>query len=266
MLVREIKCKSLLNKSKLTDYCINPYVGCQHACKYCYAEYYTRKFTGHAEEWGEFVDVKINSPQILIKEIVRKRRGEVFLSSLTDPYQPLERKYKLTRKILEILLRYRFPISIQTKSSLVLRDLDLIEKFEEREVGLTIITLDEKVRKEFEPFSPTSKDRLKVLEVLKERGIKTYVFFGPVLPFLSDENLEETLNRFKEVADYIFVDKLNLKPGVWERVKEVLMEFDPKVLTKWRKIFFEGNNYYRRIKERISEICKRNKLRCVFCY
>ena len=121
--VKEINAKSVLTKSNLpeSDYCINPYVGCLHGCKYCYARF-MRRFTGHKEKWGEFLDVKINAPQVLEKELSRKKRkkGRVLLGRVTDAYQPVERKYKITRELLKILLRHQFPVSILTKSDLVL--------------------------------------------------------------------------------------------------------------------------------------------------
>lgn len=108
MITTEVRCKSLLNPSKLAVYCVNPYVGCQHACSYCYANPITRRFSRHPEAWGEFVDIKVNAPEVLRNEIPKKTKGQVFVSSLTDAYQPLEKKYELTRKLLEILLENSF--------------------------------------------------------------------------------------------------------------------------------------------------------------
>lgn len=266
MQIKEIKCKSLLNKSKLADYCINCYVGCEHACIYCYAEYYTKKYTQHKEEWGSFVDVKINSAEVLRKEVLNKKKGSVFLSSLTDPYQPLEKKYELTRKCLEILQRNNFSICIQTKSSLVLRDLDLLKKFKYCEVGFTITTLDEKIRKDFEPFSSSVEEKLEALSILKENEIETYVFFGPILPFLSDKKLEEFFKKLSGLTDYFFVDKLNLKPGVWEKCEKILKGKYPELLEKWRKIFFEKSDYYQELKRKIEQITEKNNLKVIFCY
>lgn len=266
MLVREVKCNSLLNKSKLGDYCINPYVGCAHACVYCYADPLTRKFTKHTEAWGSFVDVKINATTILLKEVLNKRKGTVFISSLTDPYQPLEKKYELTRRCLEMLQRNSFSVCLQTKSSLVIRDIDLLKKFGEKcEVGLTITTLDEKIRKVFEPFSSSVEEKLEALQLLKENGIKTYVFFGPVLPYLSDIDLEHYFKTLAPLTNCFWVDKLNLKTGIWEKVEKVLKENYLELVEKWKKILFEKNDYYQELKKKILEISK-NKFKVVFCY
>jgi DNA repair photolyase len=267
MVTNEVMCKSLLNPSKLAVYCINPYVGCQHACSYCYANPITRMFSRHSEPWGEFVDVKVNAPEVLRKEIRGRERGQVFISSLTDAYQPLEKKYDLTRKLLGILLENQFPVCIQTKSSLVTRDIDLLKKFNEKEVGFTIMTLDESVRKNFEPFSSSIKERLDALKLLKENRINTYIFAGPLLPYLSDKSLEELIGKASELkVDYIWFDKLNLKPGVWDNMERILQKHYPHLLPLWKEVFFSKNDYYDKLKERLIQFCKENNVRCRFCY
>ncbi|MFH8092950.1 MAG: radical SAM protein [Candidatus Aenigmatarchaeota archaeon] len=267
LIVREIKCKSLLNKSQLAEYCMNCYIGCEHACKYCYADSITRKFSPHEEAWGEFVDVKVNAPEVLKKEIKRKKKGKIFISSLCDPYQPLEEKYELTRKCLEILLKHQFPIIIQTKSSLVLRDLDLLKKFKSCEVGFTITSLNEKVRKDFEPNSSPVKEKLEAIKVLRENGIFVYVFLGPVLPYLSDENLEEYFEKIVKLnVNEIWVDKLNLKRGVWESVSSVLERNYPELLEKWKKVVLFENNYWEELKEKIRRIGESKGVKCIFCF
>ena len=130
MVLNEIKAKNILSKSGLpgVDFAINPYVGCLHSCVYCYARF-IKKFTKHKEPWGEFCDIRINAPELLKKEVGKiPSNSSIFISSVTDPYQPLEKKYQLTRKILEILAGYNFKVSILTKSNLVLRDLDILKR------------------------------------------------------------------------------------------------------------------------------------------
>ncbi|HQJ09734.1 MAG TPA: radical SAM protein, partial [Deltaproteobacteria bacterium] len=111
MIVREIQAKSILSKSKVHEYVVNPYVGCEHACTFCYARF-MKRFTGHREPWGEFVDVKVNTPELLEKEIKRKRVGSVWVSGVCDPYQPLEERYRLTRECLKILVRNGWPVFV----------------------------------------------------------------------------------------------------------------------------------------------------------
>jgi len=267
MLVKEVECKSVLNKSALADYCINPYIGCQHACKYCYAESYTRRFSRHTEAWGDFIDVKINAPTVLAREVKRKPKGTVYISSLTDAYQSLERKYELTRKLLEILLQHQFSISIQTKSALVLRDLDFIRKFHECEVGFTITTLNDNIRALFEPTSSSVEEKLQAIKELKENGVQTFVFFGPILPYLSDQNLEQYFHQIANAGvDYIYVDKLNLKPGLWTNIERCLLKDFPQLHEKWRDILIGKSDYYGKLKVQIGSICKELQLECKFCF
>jgi DNA repair photolyase len=203
--VREIKAKSVLNKSKIFDYCVNPYTGCQIGCKYCYARLFMRRYSGHKEAWGEFVDVKMNAAEVLRKQLKRAKRGVVWVSSVCDPYQPLEEKYKITRRCLKELVERQFPVSIQTKSRLSLRDLDLFQDFEDIEVGLSISTDDERVARQFEPRATSVKDRLKALEKIHASGIKTYAFIGPVLP----GNPEKLAQNLEGKADYVYIDRMN---------------------------------------------------------
>jgi DNA repair photolyase len=267
MIVKEVECKSMLNKSALADYCINPYIGCQHACRYCYAESYTKRFTKHAESWGDFVDAKINAPSILSREVKKKLKGTVYLSSLTDPYQPLEGKYKLTRRLLEILLQHQFPISIQTKSTLVLRDLDLIRQFHNREVGFTITTLNDDIRRAFEPYSSSTIEKLEALKQLKLNEVTTFVFFGPILPYLSDQTLEDYFHRIAQAGvDYVNVDKLNLKPGLWANLERFVQKDFPELHKEWKNILLGKNDYYGKLKTQIDITCKKLKLECKFCF
>ncbi len=198
--------KFILSRSGIpgADYCINAYVGCSHACVYCYATF-MKKYTGHTEAWGAFVDVKVNAAELLRKQLPKAKRGHVMLSSVTDAYQPIEVKYRLTRQCLEILLEHQFSVGILTKSPLVLRDLDVIKRFDEIEVGVTISTDDERMRKIFEPGAPPIDARINTLRKLKEQGVRTYVFVGPMLP-MDPEALSEKIGRY---ADSFLISRMN---------------------------------------------------------
>lgn len=206
LIIREIKAKSILTKSGIpgVDYCINPYVGCAHGCRYCYATF-MKRYTGHTEEWGSFVDVKINAPEILQKQLKRARMGRVMISSVTDAYQPIESKYKLTRQCLKALLQYQFSVDILTKSPLVLRDTDLIKEFKDIDVGITITTNDERISRVFEPNAPSIMARMRTLKTLHDSGIKTYAFIGPVLPM----NPEILYEKIRPHVDNIIIDRMN---------------------------------------------------------
>jgi DNA repair photolyase len=180
--VKEVKAKSVLNKSKIFDYCVNPYTGCQIGCRYCYARLFMRRYSGHKEPWGEFVDAKINAPEVLKEE-----------------------KYELTRRCLKELAKKQFPVNIQTKSKLALRDLDLFQKFEEIEVGFTITTDNEPVARQFEPQATPVKNRLKALEKIHASGIRTYAFIGPILP----GNPEKLAQDLEGKVEYVYIDRMN---------------------------------------------------------
>ena len=209
MIVKEIHSKTILSVSKIYKYVVNPYVGCQYNCSYCYARF-MKRFTGHREPWGRFVDVKINAPDLLKIEITKKKPGKVWVSGVCDPYQPLEAKYKLTRQCLEILAQHNWSVIIQTKSPLVIRDIDILKKGRNFKVGFSIATADDKIRKLFEPDAPTINDREKALDKLHRAGIKTYVMIAPMLP--GAENLAEIL---KGKVDYIIFDRMNYKHADW---------------------------------------------------
>lgn len=203
MKIREIHSKSILSPSNIYDYVINPYVGCQHACTYCYARF-MKRFTGHKEPWGDFVDVKIDAPDLLHKEIRRKKIGAVWLSGVCDPYQPLEKKYGISRKCLGILGSNGWPVVIQTRSPLVLRDLDLLRESKQIEVGLSITTANDEIRKIFEPRAPSIPERLRTIETLKRNRIKTYVMIAPILP-----DAENLIRILADKVDYVIVDRMN---------------------------------------------------------
>jgi DNA repair photolyase len=258
ILVREIECKSILTKSGISsiDYAINPYVGCEHACVYCYATF-MKRFTGHTEEWGTFVDVKVNAPQVLAREIQRAKPGNVSFGTVTDAYQPLEAKYRITRECLEVLQDWDMPVSILTKSSLVLRDLDLIKTLRRPEVAFTIATVNEEVRRLFEPCSSPIQQRLDALRTLAEAGIPTWAFCGPVLPFISDG--EPALRAlFAELAKarvgYVLVDSLNLRGAAWGRVMRVLKAHYPELVDQYRALRSNRKPYHAALMERTRRI------------
>ncbi len=205
LVIKEVRAKSILNKSKIYDYCLNPYTGCQVNCRYCYARLFMRRYTGHAEPWGSFVDVKVNAPELLRRQIIRAKRGTVWISSVCDPYQPLEKKYRLTRRCLEILAEAQFPVNIQTKSALVLRDLDILTRFKEIEVGMTITTSDERIARMFEPGASTVEARIDALKAVHARGIPTFVFVGPLLPGGADR----LVTALKGKVNKILIDRMN---------------------------------------------------------
>jgi DNA repair photolyase len=270
-LVREIEARSVLSKSGISavTYALNPYVGCQHGCVYCYSVF-MKRFTGHGEEWGTFVDVKVNAPQVLAREVKRAKPGEVLLSSVTDPYQPLEREYRLTRACLEILREHpQFPVSILTKSTLVLRDLDLLSQIEHLEVAFTITGLDEAARRVFEPQASPTRARIEALARLSETGLKVWAFFGPALPYISDgeKEIEDLFRELKEAGvKRVLVDSLNLKGAMWGRVKRAVSLHYPDLLEAYRLLAVDRRAYSSLLGERAQRAAAKYGLECEICF
>jgi len=210
MIVQEIQAKVILSKSQIHDYTLNAYVGCAHRCAYCYARF-MKRFTGHHEPWGEFVDVKTNAPELLRREVAkRKAKGTVWISGVCDAYQPLEKEYGLTGQCLEILVDHGWPVSVQTKSPLVLRDIGILKRATAARVGFTITTADEGIRRIFEPGAPAIAARIEALGVLHEAGIETFVMVAPLLP-----GAEDLVSLLRDRVDSALIDRDNYAHAGW---------------------------------------------------
>ncbi len=259
-MIKEIKVKSGLSPSKLPglDYALNPYRGCEHGCIYCYAPSVIHWEKG---KWGELVEAKINLPRILSKELKSKKKGVVGLGTVTDPYQPIEKRYEITRRCLELLLMHDFPVCIQTKSSLVLRDIDLFKRFSDIEVGITITSLDEPVRETLEPGASCVEERLHALGELSKNGIHTFVFLGPVMPCIIDA--DAIIRAIASVhPNYVLVDRLRMKNGVWDRIHEFILKHHPDLTQEYEKIFRGGDDYYMGFLIDIVRKCRESGLEC----
>lgn len=260
MKIVEKDCKTALNSSRLPgiNYALNPYRGCSHACIYCYVPDVIKI---DRKSWGSFVEVKRNLPLILSRELKYRKPGVVGISTVTDPYQPIEEKYNITRYCLEQLLQYDFPISIQTKSSLVERDISLISSFRDIEVILSIATLKEDEKKILEPFSSSIQERLHTLEVFSEIGVTTSVFFGPIYPTITFDDIPYILDVFKSVGvSYIMIDKFRMKPGLWEYMS-LKLKIHPELYRLFSKNLF--SNYYERLRRYIFRIGEKKKIKIV---
>lgn len=245
--IRQITTKTILQKSALpdADWVVNPYTGCRFGCKYCYAAFVGR-FTHPNEPWGWYVDVKINAPQLLRKELSAKLKhtktkdvGSIFMSSVTDPYQGLEAKYTLTRRCLHVLidLDYRGKVGILTKSHLVLRDMDLFKQLKNVEVGLTVTSTGDPISKYLETFASPHEARLETLKKLHDEGISTYAFVGPLLPHFvfEKENLEALLRAIKKTGvRYIYLEHINLSPTIADRLFHDLRKDHPELIKQFQ--------------------------------
>lgn len=270
MIVKEVNCKSILVKSgiKDIDYALNPYIGCGHGCTYCYAVF-MKRFTGHKEPWGRFVDVKVNAAKVLREQLRRVRPGVISFGTVTDSYQPIEAKYEITLKCLEELIDYDHPINILTKSPLVLRDIDVLKRMKNVDVGFTVTSLDERVKLAFEPSSSSSKERLDALYQFSCENIKSWLFFGPVLPYFSDseEAIDDVFAAAAEAeADYVLVDHLRPYPTVWAKVRKLIRDSFPEAVDTYEDYYRNrhGRQYKEELRRKASKIAKRRGLACRF--
>ncbi len=221
--VIKTKAKSIFTRTKLpgSKRVINPYVGCGHNCLYCYAKFISRWRPGNYGKWGSWVEAKVNAPALVKGKYVD---GWVFMSSICDAYQPVEKKLKLTRKILENMDK-RIKLAILTKSDLILRDIDLLKQFKDIEIGFTINSFTGKAKKLFEPNAPANNQRIKALKILKKKGFKTYTFVSPIISGLID--LRDVISRTKDFSDYYWFEFLNLR-GAGKQFAQALEKEFPK--------------------------------------
>ncbi len=239
MIIKEIEAKNVLTKSNLpvSDYSVNPYVGCPHACKYCYASF-MKRFTNHPEPWGDFLDVKY-WPDIANPK--RYAGKELFIGSVTDPYNPQEEAYGRTRALLEQLAGSGAKLSIQTKSDLVLRDLALIKTFPDARVGFSINTLDESFRGDMDRAVSIER-RLNAMKTFHDAGIRTTCFISPIFPGITD--VKAIVERAKEQCNLIWLENLNLRGGYKTVILDYIREKRSSLLPLYQEIYSKNDRRY----------------------
>ena len=290
-MVNEIRVKSILNKHKkrddwfLDDYSINPYQGCSFNCVYCYTR--GSKYGTHL---AKTLSVKVNAPELLEKQLIRRaRKGEhgIICIASQEAYLPIEKKLRMTRKLLGIILRYRFPVHVGTKSTLVVRDLDILREIDRNAIlpedlkhnlkrgviiSFSFSTLDEKLAKIFEPGAPKPRERLETMSKCKEEGFLVGANFIPVLPFLSDsdEQLEEMIKTAKSYgADFALVGALTLfgkgpqdcKTLYYKALEKHFPELVPKYRSLYRIFFAPPKEYQKELEEKSKKICEKYGIR-----
>lgn len=242
--INEVTAKTIFTKSGLpaSDYVINPYNGCLFGCSYCYAAQIAR-WKHPKEEWGTYLDVKINAPELLKKELTAlknkfhtKNFGSVFFSSVTDPYVGMEAKYKLTRQCVEVLADFGYEgmINIQTKSPLVTRDIDILKKLKIVEVGCTVTTLDDIASRFFEGIAPPVTKRIEALKMLHDEGIATYAFVGPILPTVlsNEQQIIAILDALEDAGvAKVWFEHIHLQGPVKERLFTFLKQQKPELVS-----------------------------------
>lgn len=249
--------KDYLTKSNLpaSDYVINPYIGCPHACKYCYARF-MKRFTAHTEKWGEFIDIKECSKPINLQRIKGK---SIFLSSVTDCYNSYEKKYGITRSILQQLIRADSQITISTKSNLVLRDIDLLQKFHNLKVALSINTLNEQFRADMDNGSSIS-DRLDALKTLHNAGIYTVLFMSPIFPYITQ--WKEIIENTKDFISEYWFENLNLRGEYKFTILSYINDNYPDLIEEYKKIYLQKDmTYWIALADSINAYCDKEKIK-----
>lgn len=223
----EVYPQTILNKIESPDigmsYSMNPYQGCEHGCIYCYARN-THNYWGYSAglDFEQKILVKTAAPKIL-EETIKKPSWQAFpimLAGNTDCYQPAERKYRITRQILEVLWKYRYPVGLITKNSMILRDLDILKPMSEHRlvrVSVSVTTLDEGLRQLLEPRTASVKQRLKTIETLAQNGVPVNIMLAPIIPGLNDHEIMEIARVVRELGATSFsytVVRLNKDIGL----------------------------------------------------
>lgn len=277
MIVREIEAKSILRKNKKIDswfishYGMNLYRGCTHNCTYCDGR--TEKYRVEGD-FGKEVEVKINALDILKRELDPARKRKPFKGGFMmigggvgDGYQPLENKYHLTRQALELINHHQLPVHLLTKSTTVIKDLELLKQIQARSrllVSMSFSSMDDRIGAIFEPGVPPPSERLKTLALFKKEGLNCGVFMLPVIPFITDtaDLMEETIQKTSESGlDYLIFGGMTLKEG---RQKdyffETLKKYDLRLIKKYEQIFVGHpwgsalKSYYNSIHQRFYRI------------
>ena len=259
MVEKEVVVKDLVTKSNLpaSDYVINPYVGCPHGCRYCYA-CFMKRFTNHSEAWGSFIDIKRCDKSISKKKLQGK---SVFLSSVTDCYNPFEEKYENTRKILEQLISIDCELNISTKSQLILRDIDLLKQCKNLKVSVSVNTLDEQFKSDMDRASSIGK-RLETIEALHENGIYTVLFMSPIFPGITD--YKEIIVKTHRFVDEYWFENLNLRGSYKQEILSYIKNAYPQLVELYDEIYVKGNmGFWNNLSVEIEEYCVEHSIKYI---
>ena len=243
MRIAKVRAKNILTRSKIGSggYAINPYVGCPHGCIYCYAEF-MRGVTGHEEVWGEFLDAKDFDAASLVKFAGLRGGERVFMSSVTDCYNPYEARFGLTRKVLETLAGSDVNLQILTKSSLVTRDIDLLQTMPNVRVGVSLSVINESLRRMLEPRASPVAARIAAIKKLRAAEVKTYIFVAPIFPQITP--VFDIISRYGDAADEIWFDRLNLYPNFRDKILAFIGRNFPALLPLYKQIYLFGDDGY----------------------
>ena len=254
ILIREVETKNIMTKSTLPvgGFSVNPYVGCTHGCKYCYASF-MKRFTGHTEQWGTFLDVK-RWPAI--KNPWKYRGQRVVIGSVTDGYNPQEEQFGNTRRILEQLKGSGAEILICTKSDLVVRDLELLKTMGKVTVSWSINTLDEQFRADMDQAVSIER-RIAAMKKVYDAGIRTVCFISPVFPGITD--FEAIFERVRNQCDLVWLENLNLRGGFKKDIMDYIQEKYPDLVSLYDAIYNKKDrSYFQMLEQKAKRLAGNN--------
>ena len=244
----EVQCRTALQRVEGMPFrwSFNPYQGCQHGCHYCYARrYYGYLDLNSDDDWTSLILVKVNAPEVLRRELGRRswQRERVAMGTATDCYQPIEGKYRLTRRCLEVFAEARTPVSIVTKGTLIVRDVDVLAALHERagvSVVMSLTTVDPELAARLEPGVAPPLQRLRAMERLVAAGVPAGVNLAPIIPGLTDrpEQIEAVVRAAAEHgACFLGANVLHLKPGTREHFLAFLRSHYPSLLAMYERLY-----------------------------
>lgn len=256
MIIREIQSKNILSKSGLpvAEYAVNPYLGCEHACRYCYASF-MKRFSNHPEPWGSFVDVKSWPP---VKHPEKYRDKNIFIGSVTDPYQPAEETYCRTRRLLEELKGSGCRLSIATKSDLILRDLDLIQTFPGARISWSVNTLDPVFQQQMDKAVSIER-RISAMRAFHAAGVHTTCFISPIFPGIT--NPQEIIEHTKDACNLVWLENLNLRGSFKFAILHFIQEKHPSLTPLYKEIYLRGDrSFWRQLDAEIRAFARQQGL------
>src|SRR2546428_1778698 len=272
---REVEVKSAPNavKGMPFDWSLNPYVGCPHACRYCFSRAYNARYRDRdvGEAFDSNVEVRTNFADRLRADLKRRPQGSVAIGTATDPYQPIEGKYQLTRRCLEALVDYPMPTSIVTKGPLVVRDIDVLQQLDEKTdltVYFSVPGVDEEIVRKTDPGTAPPRQRLRALRMLRQAGIDAAVLCMPVLPGITDS--EESLDRAAKAASEAGATAFRHRPlKIDVEIRDYYMRFlaaeFPMLVPRYEALYghsvHPGKDYERELEQRVARVRKRYEFR-----
>lgn len=251
MVVSEVSTRDYVSKSNLpqSDFVINPYGGCPHGCMYCYASF-MKRFSGHTEPWGEYVDIKMCSKPLSARKLMGK---DVTIGSVTDPYNPYEKDYCITHSLLKQLVNIPCNLYIITKSKLILRDLELLKQQKNLVVAISLNTLDEGFRADMDKAS-TVQERLDTMRTLHEAGVYVVLFCSPMFPLITD--YKSLVAHTVGYVDEYWFENLNLRGDYKTTVMNYIRSKYPHIYRTYEDIYYRGQTeYWTDLERRFTEYC-----------